>query len=416
MRHEKKIKVLPAKGSPIPALQRPSVVPTRQEGLLSHLEAGTTLQHEITKRQQAEEALRESEVRFAQFFETLSEGVVIHDNGTILDVNTAMTIISGYPREELVEKPLLDWATSKRCLRTWQSVQSGDERPYETTLQRRDGSSCPVAVRGKTILHHGRRRQAIVVSDLSVRKNLEEALLRAQKAVTEANRIKNEFTATMSHELRTPLNIIIGYADLLLDNTFGELSREQRSAVGNVRRSTVTLIDLITALLNLRNLELGHLSLQPSRVIVADVFDEVEKELAEFTQRSRLIYTRSLDDFLPPLQTDLGKFKLILRNVLNNAFKFTPKGYVTVTAHPRAGGVLIRVADTGIGIPPEQLTAIFSPFFQGDSSDTRPYGGAGLGLHLVQQFLHLLGGTIDVESKVGQGSRFSLWFPASLPL
>jgi signal transduction histidine kinase len=89
---------------------------------------------------------------------------------------------------------------------------------------------------------------------------------------------------------------------------------------------------------------------------------------------------------------------------------------VTVTGHPQAGGILLCVTDTGIGIPSEKMTAIFSPFIQGDSSNTRRYGGVGLGLHLVQQFLQLLGGTIAVESTVGQGSRFSLWVPVHRPL
>ena len=416
MRHDKK--ALPTERVLSPVLQRTEVdtVPTQQEMMLSHPEASVALQHEVTKRQRVEAALRESEIRFTQFIDTLSEGIVIHDSGIIVDVNPAITTISGYAREELLGKPILDWVISERCLTIWQSIQTGDERRYEATLPRRDGSSCPIAIHGKTILHHGCIRQAIIVSDLSERKILEEELLRAKFAATEARRIKNEFIATMSHELRTPLNIIVGYADLLLDNIFGAMSLEQRSAVGRMRRSTTILADLVTSLLHLRSLELEHLSLQPSLVVLADVLDEVEEELTELIQYAGVTYTRDLSAGLPLLHTDRGKLKSILRHVLSNAFKFTPEGSVTVTGHPQAGGILLCVTDTGIGIPSEKLTAVFSPFVQGDSSDTRRYGGAGLGLHLVQQFLQLLGGTIAVESTVGQGSRFSLWVPVHLPL
>ena len=333
-----------------------------------------------------------------------------------MDVNSAITTISGYAREELVGKPILDWIISQRCLTIWQSIQAGDERRYEVTLPRRDGFPCPIAIRGKIIFHQGRMRQAIIVSALSERKVLEEELLRAKLAATEAKRIKNEFIATMSHELRTPLNILVGYADLLLDNTFGAISLEQRSAVGHMRRSTTILIDLVTSLLHLRSLELEHLSLQPSLVVLADVLDEVEEELTDLIQHAGVTYTRDLSAGLPLLHTDREKLKSILRHVLSNAFKFTPEGSVTVTGHPQVGGILLCVTDTGIGIPSEKLTAVFSPFVQADSSDTRRYGGAGLGLHLVQQFLQLLGGTIAVESTVGQGSRFSLWIPVHLPL
>lgn len=414
MGHEKK-KALPAERMLLPPQRtKADTVPTQQETLLSHPETSIDLQHEITKRQQVEAILHESEIHFAQFIEALSEGIVIHDSGIIVDVNPAITTISGYAREELLGKPILDWVISQRCLITWQSIQAGDERQYEVTLPHRDGSSYPIAIRGRTIFHNGRMRQAIIVSDLSGQKSLEKEMLRAKLAAAEAKRSKNEFIATMSHELRTPLNIIIGYADLLLDNTFGEISLEQRSAVRHVRQSAVMLIDLVTSLLHLRSLELGHLSLQPSLVVLADVFNEVEEELTDIIQHSGATYTRDLSDVLPPLQTDVGRLKSILRNVLSNAFKFTPQGSVAVTGYPQAEGILLCVADTGIGIPPEKLTVIFSPFVQGDSSDTRRYGGAGLGLYLVQQFLQLLGGTIAVESTVGQGSRFSLWFPVNL--
>ena len=416
MRHEKKKGPFSRRVSlPAPQQLETNTTPSQKERRESQTAKSTALQDEVRKRQEIDEALRESDACFSQFIATLSEGVVFHDNGIIVDVNPAITVISGYAREELVEKSILDWATSEPCLRAWQAIQAGDERQYETTLPRRNGSPCPIAIRGKILLHHGRMRQAIIVSDLSERKSLEEELLRTKLAAAEARRIKHEFIATMSHELRTPLNIIIGYADLLLENTFGEMALEQRSAVRQMRRSTSMLIDLVTSLLHLRGLELEHLSLQPSVVVLANVLDEVEAELTELIQHAGVTYTRDLSDGLPPLHTDVGKLKSTLRNVLSNAFKFTPEGRVTVTGRPQAGGILLCVADTGIGVPSEKLTAIFSPFVQGDSSDTRRYGGAGLGLHLVQQFLQLLGGTIAVESTVGQGSRFSLWFPVNLP-
>jgi PAS domain S-box-containing protein len=413
MRREKKKGPLSQRVSPsAPQQTETNTTPSQKERRGSQTTKSTTLQDEIRKRQQLEEALRESDGGFAQFIAALSEGVVIHDNGIIVDVNPAITTISGYTQEELVGKPILDWVISERCLTTWQAIQAGDERRHEITLPRRDGSPCSITICGKTLFHHRRTRHAIIVSDLSGRKSLEEELGHVKLAAAEAEYIKNEFIATMSHELRTPLNIIIGYADLLLDNTFGVMSLEQSNAVRQMRRSTTTLIDLVTSLLQLRSLDLGYLSLQPSLVVLAD---EVEADLTELIQHAGITYTRDLSDDLPPLQTDMGKLKSILRHVLSNAFKFTPEGHVTVTGRLQAEGILLCIADTGIGIPSEKLTAIFSPFVQVDSSDTRRYGGTGLGLHLVQQFLQLLGGTIAVESAVGQGSRFSLWFPVHLP-
>ena len=386
---------------PAPQQTETSTMPSPQERRGSRTAESIALQNELRKRQELSETLRKSDEGFSQFIATLSEGVVFHDNGIIVDVNPAITTISGYSQEELMGKPILDWLLSEHCRTIWQAIQTGDERRHEAALPRRDGSIRPIAVRAMLIPHHGRMRQALIVSDLSERKNLEEELLRAKLAAVEASRIKNEFIATMSHELRTPLNILIGYADLLLDDTFGVMSLEQCNAIGQMRRSSTMLIDLVTSLLHLRSLELGYLSLQPSLVVLSDVLDEVEAELTDLLQHTGVTYTRDLSNDLPPLYSDIGKLKSILRHVLSNAFKFTPEGHVTVTGRRQAEGILLCVADTGIGIPSEKLTAIFSPFVQVDSSDTRRYGGAGLGLHLVQQFLQLLGGTIAVESTVG---------------
>lgn len=358
--------------------------------------------------------LASEDTSFAQFIEALSEGILVYDNDTIVEVNTALLSMSGDSREDVIGQSILAWVTAKRCREVWQALHAGDTRDYAMPLYRRDGSSCSTIIRGKTIFHYGHLRHALIVCDVSAQKNLEEALHQAKAAAAETTRTKNEFIATMSHELRTPLNIVIGYTDLLLDDTFGELSPEQKNAVGHVRRSTVTLIDFVTSLLSLRSLTLGNLSLQPSVVLLVDVLNEVAEELAKYTQPPGVAYIQEIAEGLPSLCTDPEKLKDILRHVMGNAFKFTPEGHVRVSARPQGGGVLIQIADTGIGIPPESLATIFSPFVQGDSSDTRQYGGAGLGLHLVKQLLSSLAGTITVESTVGQGSTFSLWFPLNL--
>ena len=118
-----------------------------------------------------------------------------------------------------------------------------------------------------------------------------------------------------------------------------------------------------------------------------------------------------MDENLPSLYTDPEKLKVVLKNLIGNAVKFTPIGGITVTATSRDGGVEIGVADTGIGIPPEPLPLIFEPFQQGENASRSRQGGAGLGLYIVKRFLQLLNGTIAVESKIGQGSTFRVWLP-----
>ena len=143
--------------------------------------------------------------------------------------------------------------------------------------------------------------------------------------------------------------------------------------------------------------------------------DEVETEIRELREKPDVRYLRRVPTVLPPVYSDRTKLKVVLKNLLSNAAKFTEKGRITVDAYLRNEGVLVTISDTGIGIEPDVLPEIFEMFRQGDSSMTRRYGGMGLGLYVVRRLLELVHGTIEVESKVGQGSIFRVWVPRNEP-
>ncbi|HVN84101.1 MAG TPA: PAS domain S-box protein [Candidatus Binatia bacterium] len=227
-----------------------------------------------------------------------------------------------------------------------------------------------------------------------------------------ANRLKSDFVATMSHELRTPLNIIIGYNELLLDGAFGTLTPEQATRLERADRSARELLEMINATLDLSRLESGRLPIELSNTRLQDLLDEASREIRELQPNPSVTYSAEVPAELPQLRTDPVKLKVAVKNVLANAVKFTPKGKIRLRAAARNGGVEIDVADTGIGIAPEALPVIFEPFRQGDSSSTRRYGGAGLGLYVTRRLLDMLGGTISVDSEVNRGSTFRIWVPA----
>ena len=152
-----------------------------------------------------------------------------------------------------------------------------------------------------------------------------------------------------------------------------------------------------------------RVELQP--VEVADVVKEIEEEFRLLHERSGLTFACTVENNLPVLRTDRRKLKLVLRNLISNATRFTPQGQVSVVASGCTGGVEISVSDTGIGIPRAAFDTLFEPFRQLDSGSTRRYSRAGLGRHLVKRFLALLGGTSRVESEVGRGSTFRVWVP-----
>ncbi|MEW6272455.1 MAG: GAF domain-containing sensor histidine kinase [Thermodesulfobacteriota bacterium] len=227
-----------------------------------------------------------------------------------------------------------------------------------------------------------------------------------------ANRVKSDFVATMSHELRTPLHIMLGYLSLLADGDFGPLSDSQREVLGLVDRNAHALLELVQDTLDLSRLERESLPLHRREVQPADLLESLRRDTERLPREDAVSLRWRADEGLPTLLTDAGKLKLALRNLVSNACKFTASGSVTVSAQLCGDGVEFSVADTGIGIPPESFEKIFEPFTQLGATTTRRYGGVGMGLYIARRLTDLLGGTIGVTSRSGEGSTFNIWIPS----
>jgi len=230
-----------------------------------------------------------------------------------------------------------------------------------------------------------------------------------------ANRLKSDFMSTMSHELRTPLTIIMGYHDLLLGEAFGPMGPDQVDTLRRTQKSTGELLALITATLDIGRLETGKGLLDVQEIDLGELSREIAGETTGLPQTPTVPVVWDVPAELPRPHTDRAKLKVVVKNLLANAVKFTEHGQVTVRARACDGGVEIAVADTGIGIGPDVLPIIFEPFRQAESGATSRRGGVGLGLYIVRRYLDLLGGTIRVESELGRGSTFRVWLPAGAP-
>lgn len=230
-------------------------------------------------------------------------------------------------------------------------------------------------------------------------------------ALERANRLKDDFVATMSHELRTPLNIIIGYVDLLLDGAFGSLDGEQVDIVHHVQRSARDLLSMIESTLEVSRLDTGRVEIHVAPVAADALLESLVADIRADPDHSARALRLDVAADLPELVTDAVRLRIILRNLIGNAVKFTPSGEVEVSARRVPQGVELAVRDEGIGIPTESLDEIFDPFRQLDSSNTRAFGGVGLGLYVVKRLTELLGGSIDVESVLGKGSTFRVTLP-----
>ena len=263
-------------------------------------------------------------------------------------------------------------------------------------------------VRQKDALQRANRELSELLKELEEKsKQLEVARIRAE----EANQTKSAFLANVSHELRTPLNSVIGFTNVMLKNKAQNLQAQEMTYLERILENGKHLLELIEDVLDLSRIEAGRMEIRRSSVsleiLIRETIAQMEGRL--FGKEVRII--TELPGPMKPIETDPGKFKQILINLLGNAIKFTDHGTVRVrvavdqlTRRP----VRIDVVDTGIGISPELQQAIFEPFTQGDEKKTRKYGGTGLGLAISRTLCELLGYSIEVQSEIGVGSTFSI--------
>lgn len=244
---------------------------------------------------------------------------------------------------------------------------------------------------------------------------LEELLQKEHHTVRELrelNRMKGEFVAVVSHELRTPVTALIGYAKTLQQPAFSEDEKLRAEFLERMERQGERLLRLVENLLTASNLENNQLPIALGRVLFEDLVREVVEGLA--TEADRIVADVPSD--LPVLLTDRQLLSRVLQNLVDNALKYSPDGSPCELQARGAGDhIVFSVRDHGIGISPEELPRIFDRFYQVDSSSTRTFRGAGLGLSLVQDLLDHLGGTIEVESVPGEGSRFTVTMPVRHP-
>jgi signal transduction histidine kinase len=253
-----------------------------------------------------------------------------------------------------------------------------------------------------------------------------DKLAQANLHLYEMNRLKSDFLATMSHELRTPLNSIIGFSDVL--GSIESLDDKQRRYVQNIRSSGRMLLEMINDILDLAKIEAGKMEVRPSTFSIESIVSAQCDMARPLAEKKNIDLEFDVEPGLEAIDQDPAKVQQILANLLSNAVKFTPEGG-RVEVHARlepaddaaAAAFLVEVADTGVGIAPDEQQTIFEKFRQsrvfqaGDDAMTREFSGTGLGLSIVRELCRLLGGDIFVESQLGRGSRFTVRLPLVFP-
>jgi len=377
-----------------------------------------------TAAERAPEGVRTSEIRYRRLFESARDGILILDAVTlqITDVNPFMIDLLGYSREEFLGKELWEiglFTDKDASKRAFQELQvTGYLRYEDLPLQSTEGERREVEFVSNVYQEDNRPVIQCNIRDITDRKRGEEErrllLEREQAAHAEAdnaNGIKDEFLALLSHELRTPLTSILGWSDMLMEGTLGEVA--EKHAFEIIGRNARAQRQLIDDLLDTSRIITGKMRLEVRPVELAPLIEIVVEAVRPAANARNIQLQVVLDPLTSPISGDPQRLQQIIWNLLTNAIKFTPKGGSVEVGLERIKSHLeLLISDTGQGIEPAFLPHVFDRFLQSDSSSTRRHGGLGLGLSIVRQLVELHGGTVTALSQgAGLGATFKVTFP-----
>jgi signal transduction histidine kinase len=338
--------------------------------------------------------------------------------------------------DEFIQKPIMaryvDLNQKERLFA--ELFKHGRVKKFEIQTQHENGTIFDISV--SCILKYDDKNNPLfiegVIENITQRKQMGEALINERTFIAQqlkdcvvelrqtkvdlkrANRVKKNFFSIMNHELRTPLSTVLTMSELLQEDTYGPLNKEQSKAIKDIENSGNHLLSLITDILLLSQIEAGQIQLQIIPLQI-DMLCQYSLQFVKATaQQKQIKLFKVTDGNVTNLQADESGLTKILRHLLTNAVKFTPKGgqvKLEISGDKLNGVVQISVTDTGIGIAEDRIEYLFQPFVQLDARLARQYEGTGLGLSLIYQMVKLHGGSVNVESEIGKGSNFTILLP-----
>jgi len=383
------------------------------------------------ERQRAEAAARQAQAQLAEAIEAVSEGFALYDADDRLVVcnsrfkemyvGTGLEIKPGIPYETIVRKAaetgIVPLSPDKHDAFIAERLERHRNPKGAFEQQRSHGMWLKISERRTA--DGGNVGVLTDITELKARElqlsDLVDRLAEARDAAMEATVAKSRFLANMSHELRTPLNAVIGITEMLIEDTEETGNGTAREPLERISRAGKHLLQLINEVLDLSKIEAGKLEINYEMIDVAALVHDLVGEVEPLAAKNANRFVVECPPDIGTVHSDPTRLRQIILNLLSNACKFTEHGRVSlsVSRSRSNGGELLaaRVADTGIGMTEEQLAKLFQEFSQADSSTTRKYGGTGLGLAISDRLCRIMGGTIEVESKVGVGTTFSMRLP-----
>lgn len=374
------------------------------------------------EKQHAVSSLKFSENKFKMIFEKASDAIILMERDMLIDCNSMVTQISGYEKDELLNKSIIDFLPKKQkdgkyskdiIKKMITNALRGNAITENLEVIKKDGSIFIIEVSLNSILIDAKIMLIAIFRDVTEFLEYQESLKEAKEKAEDMNRLKSSFLANMSHELRTPMTGIIGFADVLsssLDNP------EHKEMADVIYKSGKRLTDTLNLILDLSRIEADKIEVKMKNVNLSVLIKETAKLFDILAKEKNLHYEIKVEENVYAL-LDEQLTEKILENLIKNAIIYTAKGSVTVEAkkiieNGREYSVL-KVSDTGIGIPKNQLNTIFEPFRQVSEGFSREFEGTGLGLTITKKYIEIMNGIISVSSVVNKGSVFCVKFPST---
>jgi PAS domain S-box-containing protein len=372
---------------------------------------------DVTKYKNAEDLI-EKEITWRRvLMEQSCDGIAVLDTkGHILEMNPAFMEMLGLKAYKDSSEKICIWDRDVNVTKQhiFDMYQKAGEKGVlrETQYLRDDGTYIDIEINASLIEANGKQVILCICRDISQRKVEEHELITAKINAERANNVKNEFLSVMSHELRTPLTSVIGFSDVLLEGIVGELTERQQDYVLNISTSGIHLLQIINDILDMVSIETGEMTMYTELFDILEMVQNIVKRFQKKIDEKNINVRVECFDAVLICDGDRIHLQQVIENLLSNAIKFTQKeGNVDIKITHSESIVYLKIKDTGIGMTNNQMSGLFQPFKQLDSSLGRGYGGVGLGLALTKKFVEMHDGNIIVESEIDKGSIFTVSLP-----